>query len=115
VLGETQNTFITLYRGTVTTELGDVEDSNTPVFQDVPATVVETGSVVQDPTTQTPRTIRQVIGLVPEALGVTNQDRILDQTSGDVFIVTGVTKPPTLFGIPVAIRLDLKRVSATGS
>jgi hypothetical protein len=46
---------------------------------------------------------------------VLNTDRLTDEASGDVFIILGVTRPPTLTGAPVDLYLQLKRVSASGT
>jgi hypothetical protein len=43
---------------------------------------------------------------------VVNTDRILDEGTGDVYIIIGVTHPATLTGAPVDVVLDLKRITA---
>jgi hypothetical protein len=81
-------------------------------ISDLPATLVETGKSVQDPSTPTPRTIREISCWVPLWAGVKSTDRIRDQRTGDVFMVISVTRPPTIIGAPVDEVLQLKRVSA---
>lgn len=112
-VAETQNTVVTVFRGTTANQFGDEIDANTPLIEHLPATLIETGKTVQDPSTQSPRTIRQVKCWVPEFAGVVNTDRIMDERTGDVFIIIGVTKPPTTIGAPVDTVLDLKRVTAS--
>lgn len=112
-VAETANTVVTVYRSTTQNQFGDTIDNNTPHLEHLPATLIETGKTVQDPSTQSPRTIRQVKCWVPEFAGVLNTDRILDERTGDVFIIIGVTKPPTTIGAPVDTVLDLKRISAS--
>jgi hypothetical protein len=114
-VAETQNTTCTVYRSTTVNQFGDVIDNNVPFLEHLPATLIETGKSVQDPSTPTPRTIRQIQCWVPEWAGVLNTDRILDERTGDVYIIIGVTKPPTIIGVPVDTRLDLKRVSANSA
>jgi hypothetical protein len=111
-VAETANTQITVLRGTTVNAFGDEVDSNTPFITDLPATLIETGKTVQDPSTPTPRTIRQISCWVPLWAGVLDTDRIRDQRTGDVYIVISVTKPPTIIGAPVDLVLSLKRISA---
>lgn len=110
---ETANTTASVLRGTTSNQFGDVIDASTPVITGLPVTLIETGKTVQDPSTQSPRTIRQVKCWVPEFAGVVSTDRIMDERTGDVFIIIGVTKPPTTIGAPVDTVLDLKRVTAS--
>lgn len=112
---ETANTTATVYRGTSTNWAGDVVDSNVPFITDLPVTLIETGKTVQDPSSATPRTIRQIYATVPEWAGIVSTDRLMDQQTGDVYIIIGVTKPPTIIGAPVDQKLDLKRISANTS
>jgi hypothetical protein len=112
---ETQNTVCTIFRGTSTNQFGDSIDSNTPYITDLPATLIETGKSVQDPSTPTPRTIRAIYLNVPEWAGILNTDRVLDQRTQDVYIVISVTKPPTIIGAPVDTTCQLKRVSANST
>jgi type IV secretory pathway VirB3-like protein len=43
---------------------------------------------------------------------VQDTDRLLDETTGDTYIVVSVTRPPTIIGAPVDLVLSLKRISA---
>lgn len=110
---ETANTTASVLRGTTSNQFGDVIDASTAVITGLPVTLVETGKSVQDPSTPTPRTIRQIYCSVPEWAGVTNSDRIKDEQTGDVYIIISVTKPPTIIGAPVDTVLGLKRVTAS--
>lgn len=111
-VAETANTSVTVYNSTTQNQWGDVIDDNTPSLEHIPATLIETGKTIQEPNSPTPRTIRQISCWVPFWSGVTDSSRILDETTGDIYIVVGVTRPPTIIGAPVDLRLDLKRVSA---
>ena len=112
---ETQNAVISLLRGTTSNQFGDTVDSNVPVITDLPVTLIETGKSVQDPSTPTPRTIRQIYLNIPQWTGILNTDRILDQATGDIYIVISVTKPPTITGAPVDTICQLKRISANSA
>lgn len=112
---ETANTSATILRGTTSNWAGDMVDANEPVITGLPVTLVETGKTVQDPSSQTPRTIRQITCIVPEYAGVLNTDRIMDEATGDVYIVLAVTRPPTIIGAPTDRVLDLKRISSNST
>ena len=112
---ETQNCTVTVYRGTTSNQYGDVIDSNVPLISGLPVTLIETGKSVQDPSTPTPRTIRQIYLNVPQWVGLLNTDRIMDESTGDIYIVISVTMPPTIIGAPVDTTCQLKRISANAA
>ena len=112
---ETANTSATIYRGTGQNWAGDTVDSNVPLLTGLPVTLVETGKTVQDPSTPTPRTIRDIYCSVPQWAGVTSTDRLMDESTGDVYMIISVTRPPTTTGAPVDTVLQLKRVSANAA
>jgi len=112
---ETANTTCSVLRGTTSNQYGDTIDSNTPIISGLPITLIETGKTVQDPSTPTPRVIRQIYASVPEWVGILSTDRLLDERTQDVYIIISVTKPPTIIGAPVDTILGLKRVSANAA
>ena len=112
---ETANTTATIFRGTEPNKFGDLIDSNVPYISSLPVTLIETGKTVQDPSTPTPRTVRQITCIVPEWAGVLSTDRLLDERTQDVYMIISVTKPPTIIGAPVDTVLGLKRVSANAA
>lgn len=112
---ETANTSCTIFRSTTSNQYGDEVDSNTPFISSLPVTLIETGKSVQDPSTPTPRTIRQIYASVPEWAGILSTDRLMDERTGDVYIIISVTKPPTIIGAPVDTVLQLKRISANAA
>jgi hypothetical protein len=112
---ETQNAVISLLRGTTSNQYGDIVDSNVPYISDLPVTLIETGKTVQDPSTPTPRTIRAIYLNIPQWVGILTTDRVLDQTTGDIYIVISVTTPPTIIGAPVDTTCQLKRISANST
>lgn len=105
------NTYVSVLRGTVVDEYGDVQDSGVAVFTRVPASLVETQRTVFDPATQLPRTVRSTVCVIQDGLGLTNSDQIVDEQTGDKYAVEEIVKPPTLDGAPVDITLTLRRVT----
>jgi len=112
---ELANTQITVFRGTTTDEFGDEIDTADPLIEHVPAVLVETGRNTQDPSSSTPRTIRQITCTVPDWLDVTNDDRVFDERTSDTYMVITVTRSPDTFGPPPGRLLALKRVTAAGT
>jgi hypothetical protein len=112
---ETANTTCSVLSGSTVNQFGDSIDANSPRISSLPITLIETGKSVQDPSTPTPRTIRQIYANVPEWAGITNDDRIYDERTGDTYIIVAVTKPPTIIGAPVDTVLQLRRVTANST
>jgi hypothetical protein len=111
-VAETCNSRGTIFRGTTVNWAGDEVDANIPVAEHLPATLIETGHKTQDPSSPTPRTIREITLRVPFWCGLTDEDRWYDETTGDTYIVISVTKPPTTIGAPVDLVASLKRITA---
>lgn len=114
-VAETCNTAVSVLRGTTFNQFGDEVDANDPVIEHLPATLIETGHKTQDPSSPTPRTIREITCRVPYWSGVQDTDRILDERTQDIYIIISVTRPPTIIGAPVDLVLSLKRVSANSA
>jgi hypothetical protein len=114
-VAETANTLCSILRGTTSNWAGDEIDANTPFREHLPATLIETGHKTQDPSSPTPRTIREITLRLPYWSEATDKDRILDESTGDVYMIISVTKPPTIIGAPVDLVLSLKRVTANST
>ena len=112
MVAEIQNTTATFLRGTASNQFGDTIDAPVPLATGVPVFLCETGKTIQDPASPTPRTIRQIICHAPAYLGLVNTDRTVDETTTNMYIIIGVTRPSTMTGAPVDVVLDLKRISA---
>ena len=112
---EAANAYCTVLRGTTVNPFGDKIDANQVLYQHVAAILAETGRTIQDPSTPSPRTIREITCKLPSWTGVLNTDQIVDEATGDKYIILGVTRPPTLNGAPVDLYLQLKRVTAAGA
>lgn len=115
MVAEVSNTQVSVYRGTTVDATGYPADAATPVLQGLDAFLAETGQLTQDPSSPTPRTIRQIVCKVPAWTRVTTSDRIYDERTGDTYMVITVTRPPTLDGTHQDLTLNLKRVTATGT
>jgi hypothetical protein len=111
-VAETANTRVSVLSGTTVNWAGDEIDANDPVIEHLPATLIETGRKTQDPSSPTPRTIREITLRLPYWSGVTDEDRILDENTQDIYMIISVTRPPTIIGAPVDLVLSLKRVTA---
>ena len=109
---ENANTTATILRGTGQNQFGDTIDAQLPVMTGLPVTLLETGRNVQDPSTPTPRTIREITCIVPQYAGVIDTDRIMDESTGDTYIIISVTTPGTIIGAPVDTLCALKRITA---
>lgn len=112
---ETANTTCSILRGTTFNFAGDEIDSNVPLITGLPVTLLETGKKVQDPSTSTPRTVRELYCSVPYWTDIQNTDRLKDERTGDIYMIISVTRPPTIIGAPVDLTLQLKRVSANST
>jgi hypothetical protein len=114
-VAEVANCQVTVYRGTTYNSTGDQVDDNQIYMENVPALLAETGHTTQDPSSPTPRTIREIVAHIPQYVDVTDSDRLMDQSTGDTYMIISVTRPPSLIGIPVPAVLGLKRVTAQTS
>lgn len=114
-VAETRNATVTILRGTTVNWAGDEVDANDPAIEHLPATLIETGHKTQDPSSPTPRTIREITLRLPYWSGVTDKDRVLDERTGDIYMVISVTRPPTIIGAPVDLLISLKRVTANST
>jgi hypothetical protein len=114
-MAPTTNTLCSLFRGTTVTQFGDIIDNPVaPYMEHVPATLIEKADIVLDPATQTPMTIRSSVLLLPPWTGAMNSDQVLDEATGDYYMIEEIVNPPTTIGAPVDLRLMLRRITATG-
>ena len=101
------NTRVTVLRGTTVDAFGDEVDTSTEVAVDIAASLVEqsrTATTREDPT---PRVVHYTVGRLPWGTDVTEDDRLRDQRTGRVYIVTAVSRPSGI-GIVPDLRVDLK-------
>jgi hypothetical protein len=83
-----------VYRDYITNASGDeIADLTNPLYVDVPL-ALHNFSVVEDPpTTARPRTIRAVRGRASIGTDLQAEDRILNQATGEWFVVDTVVPP----------------------
>lgn len=101
-------TTVSVLRGTATDAFGDETDLPTVAASGIPASLMESGREAQEPVTGTPRIIRTHVCRVPPGTDVTENDRIRDEQTSEVYIVVSATRNAN----PVMaqpLRLDLKR------
>jgi hypothetical protein len=92
---ELANTCLTIMRGTAANAFGDESDVGTPIYTGVPAAVVESSKQVFDPATQQPRTIRTSTAVVAGWVDVLISDTIMDEGSGNYYMINDIAVQPT--------------------
>ncbi|GGW98719.1 hypothetical protein [Streptomyces chartreusis] len=103
-------TKVTILRGTEEDEFGDERDTDTPIATGIPASLVEQTRRVSGRENPTPRTVRYAVARVPAGTDITDNDRVLDERTGDKYIVdavSGMANP----AIQVDRRVDLRRTT----
>ena len=119
MVAETANCTVSILRGVTRNRFGDKQNAATEVTSGIPATLIDTGKQVQDPSTDTPRTIRQYLLKLPYWVEVQNTDRIRAYPTGDLFAIIDLTAPSTITSMPVGgppdLTLTLKRITSTGA
>lgn len=110
------NCLISIFRGEVTDEGGDLAPANIPFATGVLASIREprmsvfkSSAEVQGNTTQTPRVIRSLTGRVGSNVDIRRRDRVLLEETGERYLVVNVTTPHH-FGRKPDKVLDLKLV-----
>lgn len=114
---EIATTRITIMRGTEVNESGDETDVGVPIYEHMPASLVERGHTTFDRASQTRRTIRDVMCVLPPWADVTSDDTIRDERTGQFYMVEDITRQPSLMGGPSYLILTLRMRSGvtTGS
>lgn len=110
---EIANTTVAVLRGTAANAYGDPVDTRIPVYTGISAYLGERSKQAFDSASQTPRTVRSVVCVVPGWTDVHTTDQIQDESTGYVYAIEDVLKPPTLMGAPVDEVLTLRRVTGT--
>lgn len=103
-------TTVSILRGTIITLAGDTVDSLTPVYTGIPASVMERNRTGNDTLTQEPRVFRYTVCRLPAGTDVTDQDLILDETSGKRYAISSVSTLNSPVHTP-DLRLDLRYVN----
>ena len=103
-------TRITVYRGTTTDDYGDEQDTDTPVYTGIPASIIEQSRRVTTRDNPTPRIVRYPVGRVTAGTDIQDQDRIRDERTGAVYIVDSVSQMANP-AVASDLRLDLRRTT----
>jgi hypothetical protein len=104
---ELANTTLSVLRGTEVSEFGDRTNVGKPLYTGIPAALAETGKQVFDRATQRPQTIRTTKAVVPDWADILDTDTLMDETTGDFYMVEDLMTQPTL-GLPADKILTLR-------
>lgn len=107
-------TWVTVLRGTATDMFGDQLDSASEAGGDaltrIPASLIERTRSITTPNSATPRVVRYTTARLPAGTGVTEDDRLRDESTGRIYAITAVTQPSSP-GFKPHLRLDLTLVN----
>lgn len=103
-------TTVSVLRGTSTNAFGDEIDTDTPVYTGIPASLVEQTRRVTTRDNPTPRIVRYAVGRVTAGTDVTDQDRVKDERTNEVYIVEAVSSMNSA-AVSADLRLDLRRTT----
>lgn len=96
---ELANTTLSVLRGTTTNAYGDKTNVGVPLHTGIPAAVVEKSKQVFDRASQRLQTIRTSMCVVPDWADILDTDTLLDETTGNYFMVEDISVQPSL-GVP---------------
>ncbi len=105
---ELANTRLTICRGTEVDDAGDLSDIGTPLYLHVPASLVEKSHTTYDPASSTRRTIRTIMCVVPSWVDIDLCDTLLDETTGNAYMIEDILAQPSLMGAPQDLILTLR-------
>lgn len=103
-------TTLTVYRGTTTDAYGDEQDTSTPIATRIPASLTEQSRRVTTRDNPTPRVVRYAVGRVTAGTDIQDQDRLVDERTGAVYIVDAVSQMANP-AVAADLRLDLRRTT----
>jgi hypothetical protein len=87
------NTLVRILRGTELNEAADEVDSDTPVYEDVPASIIELARPSTSSADLMPRTVRRSVGKFDARVDIRQEDRVEDQFTGMIYTVDNVSRP----------------------
>ena len=103
-------TTVSVLRGTATDGYGDETDATTAVYTGIPASLTEQTRTVTTRESPTPRVIRYTVGRVTAGTDITDQDRIKDERTNEIYIVEAVSSMNSA-AVAADLRLDLRRTT----
>lgn len=87
---------------------GDTADNSTVSASGIPASIIEQTRQATGYRDGIPRVIRYVTGRLPAGTAVTEDNRILDENTGQTYIIDSIAKPAFNVGIG-GLKLALTR------
>jgi hypothetical protein len=105
------NRKVSILRGTTTDPWGDPKDRDEAVHTGIPASVMLVRSAITTVSDGRPQQVGFLVGRVPAGTDILNEDRLKDESSGEIFIVDAVNLQAQSAILDSGIRLDLRRVS----
>lgn len=86
------NTWVSILRGTATNYAGDEIDTDTVIASRIPATLTERQRGTTQPVDGMSRTVRQATLRVKAGTDVRTNDRILDERTNDIYMISEVRR-----------------------
>ena len=83
-------------RGKEVDEVGDMSDVGLPIYQHMPAALLQSNMTVFDPSSSTRRIVRTFKLLLPSWADVDTDDTILDESTGSYFAIEDIQLQPSL-------------------
>src|ERR1700733_3055328 len=108
---ELANTTLGVLRGTTVNDWGDRTNVGTPLYTGIPAAVVESSKQSFDRASQRLQTIRTITCAVPTWADILDTDTLMNEVSGDFYMVENITLQPTLGPPPDCKILTLRERS----
>jgi len=93
---ELANTTLSVLRGTTVNAYGDKTNVGDPLYTGIPAALVESSKQSFDRASQRFQTIRTSTCVVPEWADIIDTDTLIDETTGNAYMIESVTRQPTL-------------------
>lgn len=93
---ELANTTVSVLRGTTVNQWGDKTNVGTPLYTGIPAAIVESSKQVFDRASQRFQTIRTSTCVVPDWADILDTDTLIDETTGNAFMIESIELQPSL-------------------
>jgi hypothetical protein len=93
---ELANTTVSVLRGTEVNHYGDKTNVGVPLYTGIPAALVESSKQVFDRASQRHQVIRTTTCVIPDWADILSTDTLVDEASGNAYMVESVTLQPTL-------------------
>lgn len=102
-------TTVSILRGTQLDQWGYEQDTDAVYKTGIPMGITARNKTVIEPVSSTPKTVRWYTGRCITNLDITEDDRIVDERTGDIYTISSVTST-TSFAQTKQTVLDLVRV-----